>query len=93
MTNVICEWVDDCVRIRLACGDANLLTTEVLRELSEAITVAESRGRGVLFCGGDKFFSNGVDLSWGAENLDQVKYAIMETNGGISIVPKDRPSS
>ena len=51
MTNVICEWVDDCVRIRLACGDANLLTTEVLRELSEAITVAESRGRGVLFCG------------------------------------------
>ena len=64
MTNVICEWVDDCVRIRLACGDANLLTTEVLRELSEAITVAESRGRGVLFCGGDKFFSNGVDLDW-----------------------------
>jgi uncharacterized membrane protein YcaP (DUF421 family) len=30
----------------------------------------------------------------GLENLDQVKYAIMETSGGISIVPKDsvRPS-
>ncbi len=30
----------------------------------------------------------------GLENLEQVKYAIMETSGGISIVPKDsvRPS-
>ena len=26
----------------------------------------------------------------GLENLEQVKYAIMETSGGISIVPRDR---
>jgi enoyl-CoA hydratase len=41
-----------------------MLTTDLLRELSAAIVDAESNGRGILFCGGEKFFSNGVDLNW-----------------------------
>lgn len=64
MSNINCEWIDDCLRIRLARGATNLLTMEVLQELSGAIAEAESRARGVLLCGGDKFFSNGVDLDW-----------------------------
>jgi len=64
MTSVNSERIDDCVRIRLACGETNLLTTDVLRELAEAISEAEGDCRGVLLCGGEKFFSNGVDLEW-----------------------------
>lgn len=61
---VVAETIDDCVRIRLASGVANVLNTDTLRALLTAIEEAESHARGVMLCGGDKFFSNGVDLEW-----------------------------
>ena len=64
MANIKCERIDHFVSIRLECGETNVLTMDVLRELSEAIRDAETHGRGLLLCGGDKFFSNGVDLEW-----------------------------
>ena len=66
MANLSLEHGDGCVRIRLASGPANTLTTAVLRELSSAVEAAGAGGsaRGMMLCGGDKFFSNGVDLDW-----------------------------
>ncbi len=64
MSNLCCEWIDDCMRIRLTAGTTNLLTMDLLVELSDAIADAQNRSRGLLLCGGDKFFSNGVDLDW-----------------------------
>ena len=64
MTNVSLEHGDGCVRIRLASGTANTLTTAVLRELSSAVEAAGGTSRGMMLCGGDRFFSNGVDLDW-----------------------------
>ncbi len=58
------ERIDDCVRIRLSSGDTNVLTTDVIRDLSAALEDAEHSAQGVMLCGGEKFFSNGVDLEW-----------------------------
>ena len=64
LSNTSCEHEDGCVRIRLTCGDANALTTAVIRDLSRALDAADGDARGVMLCGGEKFFSNGVDLDW-----------------------------
>ena len=64
MNTVNSESMDDCVRIRLSSGDTNVLTTDVLRSLSAALEDAERSACGVMLCGGEKFFSNGVDLEW-----------------------------
>ncbi|MFT4582523.1 MAG: enoyl-CoA hydratase/carnithine racemase [Gammaproteobacteria bacterium] len=64
MNPVVCERIGDCIQIRLASGPTNVLTTDVVRALSNALSEAERDARGVLLCGGDKFFSNGVDLDW-----------------------------
>ena len=64
MTNILCEREDDCLRIRLACGTANALTTAVIQDLAQAVAEANRDARGAMLCGGDRFFSNGVDLDW-----------------------------
>lgn len=64
MANVVCERRDECISIRLSRGDANALTTELVRDVSSALDDAQSDAQGVMLCGGDKFFSNGVDLEW-----------------------------
>ena len=64
MANISLEHEDACARVRLTSGDANTLTTEVMRELSSAVEEAGRSARGALLCGGDRFFSNGVDLDW-----------------------------
>ncbi len=61
---IITETIADCAQIRLARGVTNALTTEVLQALAEALDDAERQARGVLLCGGEKFFSNGADLGW-----------------------------
>lgn len=55
---------DGCLRLRLSNGVTNALTTEVARAVSAAVEQAPSRSRGILLCGGDRFFSNGADLAW-----------------------------
>ena len=70
MNNLIIKQVDGltgCVQIRLASGVTNVLNTEVLAELRSALDEAECTASCVLLCGGDKFFSNGVDLTWALE--------------------------
>ena len=64
MANILCGREDDCVRIRLACGTANALTTAVIQDLADAVAVADSEARGAMLCGGEKFFCNGLDLDW-----------------------------
>ena len=64
MPNILCEREDDCVRIRLSSGTANALTTDVIRDLAQAVADANRDARGVMLCGGDKFFCNGLDLDW-----------------------------
>lgn len=64
MNKILSDRRDDCVQIRLASSDTNVLTTDMLCALSAALAEAERGARGVLLCGGEKFFSNGVDLEW-----------------------------
>ncbi len=64
MSTVKIERVDDCVKLRLSSGDTNMLTTDVLTALLSSLEDAERNAKGVLLCGGEKFFSNGVDLEW-----------------------------
>ena len=75
MSDITCDRRDDCVQVRLAAGDANALTTAVIREASSAIEEAGRTARGTMLCGGDKFFSNGVDLDWA---LGQPREAMRE---------------
>jgi enoyl-CoA hydratase/carnithine racemase len=64
MGSIQTDLVAECVRIRLSCGPTNAFTTEVIEELTAEIARAQSNARGIFLCGGDKFFSNGVDLEW-----------------------------
>ncbi len=82
---VTSEMADGCVLIRLSCGDANALTTDVMRSISSAIDDAEQTARGILLCGGDKFFSNGVDLEW-ALTLSRSEIRAMFLELGTSIL-------
>lgn len=74
MSTVTCDWTADCVCIRLARDHANTLTTEVLLAMLAAIDEARRDARGILLCGGDRFFSNGVDLEWAlARNRAEIR--------------------
>ncbi|MDD9992738.1 MAG: enoyl-CoA hydratase/isomerase family protein, partial [Rhodospirillales bacterium] len=64
MANIECEHADDCLRIRIACGTANALTTAVIQDLAHAVADANRNARGAMLCGGEKFFCNGLDLDW-----------------------------
>ena len=64
MSNILCERADDCLRIRLACGTTNALTTTVIQDLAGAVAEANCDARGAMLCGGEKFFCNGLDLDW-----------------------------
>ena len=64
MNEVVSERMDDCVRIRLSASVTNALTTDFIKALSAALDDAGHNARGIMLCGGAKFFSNGVDLSW-----------------------------
>ena len=61
---VIAENLDGIVSVRLSNGTANALTTEVLSALSKAIAEAVANDQAILLCGGEKFFSSGVDIGW-----------------------------
>ena len=62
-------------RIRLAAGVTNVLTRDMVTELSAAVREAQTNARGIMLCGGDKFFCNGLDLEWG---LNQSRHAMRE---------------
>ena len=64
MSSVEYEVVDGFARIVLNNGVTNTLTTDVLRELLAAIGTARGECRGILLAGGERFFSNGVDMDW-----------------------------
>jgi enoyl-CoA hydratase/carnithine racemase len=48
----------------LSCGVTNAFTTDVVSAISSAVEDAERSAQGMMLCGGDKFFSNGLDLEW-----------------------------
>ena len=75
MSGISCKRRDGCVLVRLTAGDANTLTTPVIRELANAVEEAGRTARGTMLCGGDRFFSNGFDLDWG---LGQPRDAMRE---------------
>ena len=62
--NLIIEPGERGVAIRMSRGVTNALTTELLEALIEALGAAERDAHGVVLLGGEKFFSNGVDLEW-----------------------------
>ena len=64
MANILCDQVDDCLRIHLNNGTANALTTAVIQDLAHAVEDANREARGAMLCGGEKFFCNGLDLDW-----------------------------
>jgi enoyl-CoA hydratase/carnithine racemase len=62
MNFVTTEIEQDYARVRLTSGITNVLTTEVITELSTAVREAEANARGIMLCGGENFFSNGLNL-------------------------------
>lgn len=64
MNNFDVEWQDECALLRLAYSDTNVFTTESFAALSDTLAALGDSARGIMLCGGDKFFSNGVDLEW-----------------------------
>lgn len=83
MTSVLIETADDCTRLRLSNTDANLLTIDVVRELAEALRAASGSSRAILLCGGDKFFSNGLDLAWALTRTDNEMRAMFLSLGEL----------
>ena len=74
MANIVSENEDDCLRIRLACSTTNALTTAVIQDLAHALAEANRDARGAMLCGGEKFFSNGLDLEWAlAQSRAEIK--------------------
>ena len=70
------------VEIRLYAGVTNSLTTERLISLRAAIEQVAQDAAGALLCGGEKFFSNGVDLEWAREQSSaEVRAMFLELGG------------
>ena len=79
LTDISVERRDGCVCIRLARGEANALTTPLIRELADAVEEAGRGARGALLAGGGRFFSNGVDLDWAlGEPRDSIREMFLE---------------
>lgn len=91
MENVICEWKDDCAYIRLARGATNAITTEMVAAISSALEEAERSAGGVMLCGGDKFFSNGVDLEWALTQSSDGMRALFLALGGCLLKLMESP--
>ena len=91
MSNVVSENVDNCVRIRLSNGATNNLTTGVLREVALALDEAEHSARGIMLCGGDKFFSNGVDFDWALAQPTYGMRALFLELGGCILTLMESP--
>ena len=84
MAHTLCEHEDGCARIRISAGTANALTTAVIQDLARAVGAANRDSRGVLLCGGDKFFSNGLDLDWAlAQSRSGIREMFFELAGII----------
>lgn len=64
MPYVMTQLLDGCSNIRISNTDANLLTIDVIRELAEAIDASSRSTKAIMLCGGDRFFSNGLDVNW-----------------------------
>ncbi|NVN87607.1 MAG: enoyl-CoA hydratase/isomerase family protein [Rhodopseudomonas sp.] len=64
MPYVTTQLLDGCSKIRISNTDANLLTIDVIRELAEAFHASSQSTKAILLCGGDRFFSNGLDVNW-----------------------------
>lgn len=80
-STVTCDWTADYVRIRLARDHANTLTTEVLLAFLAAIDEARRDARGIMLCGDDRYFSNGVVLEWA---LARNRAEIRDTHAAVS---------
>ena len=79
MEMVTQETNDGCLRLRLSRGATNALTTDMLRELSAAVEDGRRQNRAILLCGGDKFFSNGIDLEWAlTQSRDEIRTMFLE---------------
>ena len=91
MTNILCEHVDDCLRIRLSSGTANALTTAVIQDLAQAVADANREARGALLCGGEKFFCNGVDLDWALTCSRAEIKEMFETLAGLILAMLESP--
>ncbi|MCF8105110.1 MAG: enoyl-CoA hydratase/isomerase family protein [Desulfohalobiaceae bacterium] len=62
MTAIITERHGNIGLIRLAGSVTNPLGPELIRELEQALEALEADSRGLILCGGEKFFSIGFDL-------------------------------
>lgn len=70
MAAVIAELQNDIVTLRLNSGALNPIGPGLLDDLSRGLSEAARTARGILLCGGEKFFSVGFDLP-GLMDLDR----------------------
>lgn len=63
MKKILTEKHNDIAIVSLNNGVINAISADLLDELSEAVQFAKNEASGMVLCGGDKFFSIGLDLS------------------------------
>jgi enoyl-CoA hydratase/carnithine racemase len=91
MPFVVTQLLDGCSNIRLSNTDANLLTIDVIRELGEAIDASSRSANAIMLCGGDRFFSNGLDVNWAlTRSPDQMREMFL-TLGNLIVQMLETP--
>jgi enoyl-CoA hydratase/carnithine racemase len=91
MPYVVTQLLDGCSNIRISNTDANLLTIDVIRELAEAIHVSSQSTKGIMLCGGDRFFSNGLDVNWALTRSPDQMRAMFLTLGDLILQMLETP--
>ena len=90
MSYVVTQLMDGCSKIRLSNTDANLLTIDVVRELADAFHASSQTTKAIMLCGGDRFFSNGLDVNWALTRPRQHVLADFGPLGRVELRIADR---
>lgn len=64
MSALVRRDLDGVLEIRLQTDKGNTLTGDTVRDLHEALAVAEAGAKAVILAGNDRFFCNGLDVGW-----------------------------
>lgn len=91
MPYLVVETLEGCGKIRLANTDANLLTIDVVQELAGALHALSQSTSAIMLCGGDRFFSNGLDLNWALAQSPQQMREMFLALGGLVVQMLETP--
>jgi enoyl-CoA hydratase/carnithine racemase len=62
MSVLVTEYVDNIAILRMVSGVTNPISLDLVNEMSESLVDIKTKARGMILCGGGKFFCIGLDL-------------------------------